>query len=832
MNPDIATHDDPPPVPATPPYRRGRMPSDLLRLTIGTVLAAIGFLLASVLDNISAGIAIEVIDAFDGLPNAAVVAMILTVQLLAWGVPIVVIVLLLVWRRYRRLALVLLGVAVAVTTAWAVQTELTTRFSPPLVQVATPSWVCVEGATVSADDPGAVGDLVGSPGDVLGGVFSDDACVPGDGFPSMVYIAGATAAFSVLTPWLERRWRRTGWLALVAFLVTRLVDGVLAPIDAALIVATSYVIGAGVLLAFGSPDRRPTARAVTDALVRNGFDDVTVTPYRPDTGAERFFEAATPQRGRLFVKVRTNEDRAADILYRIYRMVTLRGFGDERPFASLHREVEHEAAMALNAAAGGVSTPALRRVADIDAGAMLLAFDNVTGAPLDRLAELSDAALDSAWRQIVALRGWRMAHRHLSPANLLLTEDDQVVLVDFGFAELSATDGALAGDVAHLLVTASLVAGARRTVDAAARHLDEAALVAAAARLQPAALSSATRAMTKGHKGLLDEIHTELRRVTGVEEVELEKLERVNAKTVVMAITLGLAFTFLIPQIAQVDLGDLVGASWQWFPLVVGFSVLTYVGATVALIGAMPERLRFAPTLMAQVAASFFNRIAPAKVGGIAANIRYLQRSGIDPPVAVAGVGLNNVAGVVVHIALLAIFVTTAGRSATEAISLPSGEAVVYALVAVMTLAGLVMTLPWGRRLWLRRVWPVLRKSVSGVAKVASNPAKMAMLVGGSLVITLSYAFALWYSIAAFGGGLGFVATTAVYLTGSALAQAAPTPGGIGAAEAALIAGLTAFGLEAAVAVPAVFLYRLATFWLPVAPGYLAYRRLERIGAL
>lgn len=70
-----------------------------------------------------------------------------------------------------------------------------------------------------------------------------------------------------------------------------------------------------------------------------------------------------------------------------------------------------------------------------------------------------------------------------------------------------------------------------------------------------------------------------------------------------------------------------------------------------------------------------------------------------------------------------------------------------------------------------------------------------------------------------------------VYLAGQAVAQAAPTPGGIGTAEAALIAGLTALGLAAEIAVPAVFLYRFATFWLPILPGWVAIRHLLRIGA-
>lgn len=318
----------------------------------------------------------------------------------------------------------------------------------------------------------------------------------------------------------------------------------------------------------------------------------------------------------------------------------------------------------------------------------------------------------------------------------------------------------------------------------------------------------------------------------GLEHVELEKLERVSSRTVLTMLMLGLAFYFLIPQLADVDFGEVAGAEWQWFPLVIVFSLLTYVGAAIALIGAMPERLRFMPTLLAQVAASFFNRIAPAKVGGIAANIRYLQKSGIDPSVAIAGVGLNNIAGIVVHVLLLAIFVTTAGRSATDVISLPGSGTVLLGLAVVLTAAGGVLLLPIGRKLWLRRIWPIARKSVSGIAGVAASPAKVLELLGGSFVITMAYVFALWYSIAAFGGGIGFVAVTAVYLAGSALAQAAPTPGGIGAAEAALIAGLTAFGLSAGVAVPAVFLFRIGTFWLPILPGYLAYRRLHAQGVL
>ena len=82
----------------------------------------------------------------------------------------------------------------------------------------------------------------------------------------------------------------------------------------------------------------------------------------------------------------------------------------------------------------------------------------------------------------------------------------------------------------------------------------------------------------------------------------------------------------------------------------------------------------------------------------------------------------------------------------------------------------------------------------------------------------------------AFGGGPGIVEIGAVYLGAATIAAVAPTPGGLGAIEAALIAGLTGIGVASGPAVSAVLTYRLATYWLPVVPGWLSWRYLQRRG--
>ena len=78
---------------------------------------------------------------------------------------------------------------------------------------------------------------------------------------------------------------------------------------------------------------------------------------------------------------------------------------------------------------------------------------------------------------------------------------------------------------------------------------------------------------------------------------------------------------------------------------------------------------------------------------------------------------------------------------------------------------------------------------------MAVSPVKLTLLVGGSALITLAYIGGLAASVQAFGGGAGIIAIGAVYLGAAAIAAASPTPGGLGAIEAALVAGLTGIGV-------------------------------------
>src|SRR5262249_41101410 len=81
-----------------------------------------------------------------------------------------------------------------------------------------------------------------------------------------------------------------------------------------------------------------------------------------------------------------------------------------------------------------------------------------------------------------------------------------------------------------------------------------------------------------------------------------------------------------------------------------------------------------------------------------------------------------------------------------------------------------------------------LGQVVPRLLEVMQQPRKLAEGIGGALLLTAAYIFCLDACIRALGGSVSLASTAVVYLTGAALGSAVPTPGGLGAVEAALSA--------------------------------------------
>jgi uncharacterized membrane protein YbhN (UPF0104 family) len=85
----------------------------------------------------------------------------------------------------------------------------------------------------------------------------------------------------------------------------------------------------------------------------------------------------------------------------------------------------------------------------------------------------------------------------------------------------------------------------------------------------------------------------------------------------------------------------------------------------------------------------------------------------------------------------------------------------------------------------------------------------------------------LWACFHAFGAAPSFAVLTVAYFVGM-LANTLPLPGGVGGVDGGMVGALIAFGVDPEAALLAVLAYRGFAFWLPIAPGAVAYLGLRR----
>ncbi|WNM30101.1 lysylphosphatidylglycerol synthase domain-containing protein [Streptomyces sp. Li-HN-5-11] len=333
---------------------------------------------------------------------------------------------------------------------------------------------------------------------------------------------------------------------------------------------------------------------------------------------------------------------------------------------------------------------------------------------------------------------------------------------------------------------------------------------------------------------LLTQIRHQVLRIRPQAPVEPARLERVRPRTLISFIAGAIGAYFLLTQLTHIEFGPLVAnAQWGWVVAAVLFAALSYVAAAMQLLGFVPERVPFLRAVAAQVAGSFVKIVAPAAVGGVALNTRYLQRAGVRPGLAVASVGASQLAGLGCHILMLLSFGYLTGTEKTPSLS-PS-RTVIAGLLTVAVLVLVVTSVPFLRKFVATRVRSLFAGVVPRMLDVLQRPQKLVTGIGGILLLTFCFVMCLDASVRAFGDGsasLSIASVAVVFLAGNALGSAAPTPGGVGAVEASLTLGLIAVGLPKEVAAPAVLLYRLLTLWLPVLPGWLAFNHLSRKGSL
>ncbi|MGW7413270.1 lysylphosphatidylglycerol synthase domain-containing protein [Streptomyces sp. NPDC054863] len=716
------------------------------------------------------------------------------------------------------------------------------------------------------------------------------------------YLAPVIAYMTAVGMARRPRWRVALWAVLLLNAFAVLVGGQTTPLSIVVTVLIGWTVAYGTLYAVGSPNVRPTGQTLLAGLRHVGFRPVTAMR------AEEALDLADPSdRGRRYIvtledgppldiTVVDREQQAHGFFYRVWRRVTLRGITQRRSIQSLRQALEQEALLAYAAIAAGANAPKLIATSELGPDAVMLVYEHLGGRTLDSLPDeaITDELLRGAWRQVKALQSRRIAHRRLAGDAILVDRSGTVILTDLRGGEIAAGDVVLRMDVAQLLTTLGLRAGAERAVAAAVDVLGPDTVADSLPLLQPIALSRSTRATLRrlgrersqrqreavleasqaskearardkgaeaaagGRKAvraekkaekeaideavegareedLLSQIRHQVLLIRPQAPVEPVRLERIKPRTLVSLLAGAFAAYFLISALLENPITDAFAQmKWGWVALAAMFSALSYVAAAMSLLGFVPEKVSFWQTVKAQVASSFVKLVAPAAIGGVALNTRFLQRSGVRPGLAVASVGASQLFGLGSHIALLMIFGYVTGTEQTSWEN-PS-RTVIAGLLTAAVLAMIVTAVPFLRKFVVTRVRSLFAGVVPRMLDVLQRPKKLITGIGGMVLLTVVFVMCLDASIRAFGESeadhLSYATVAVVFLTANAVGSAVPTPGGVGAVEGALIGALTLAGLPPSIATPAVMLYRLLTFWLPVLPGWLFFNSLTRKGAL
>ena len=643
------------------------------------------------------------------------------------------------------------------------------------------------------------------------------------------WIGMLAAVLTVSGPWLPARWRHWWWGLLLAFIPIHLVVSAVVPARSLLGIAVGWFVGALVILVSGTPALEVPLDGAVRAMAKRGFAVTALKVVRPAGSGPMILSATTedPEDATAVVEMYGPHQRSGGALRQAWRIVRLRENETAPLQASMRRAVEHRALMAIAVGDLGIANTETIAVGTLDRGWTLYAHKKIRGEPLKKCHSSTPVA--EVWESLHKLQDHQIAHGDLRH-NEITVSNGAVFFGGFGSAEYGATDNQLQADIAQLLVTTSALYGADEAVAAAIEVLGKDTVLTASRRLTKTAVPRHIRDSVTDAKGVISRSRAAVMRQTGTEKIQPEAVTRFSRSQLIQLILLGALVYVAYPFISTVPtfFNALGKANWWWALLGLAISASTYVGAAAALWASADEKVNFWRLSIAQVANTFAATTTPAGVGGLALSTRILQKSGLSTTRATTAVALQQSMQVIMHVVLLIFFSTVAGAGTDLSHFVPKPSLLYLIGGVALGIVGIFLLVPNLRRWLSTSVTPRLKEIIGDIVEVAREPKRMALIVLGCTGTTLGAALALWTSVEAFGGHTSFVTVTVVTMVGGTLASAAPTPGGVGAVEAALIGGLAAFGVPAAVSVPAVLLYRVLTCWLPVFIGWPVMQWLTR----
>ena len=317
---------------------------------------------------------------------------------------------------------------------------------------------------------------------------------------------------------------------------------------------------------------------------------------------------------------------------------------------------------------------------------------------------------------------------------------------------------------------------------------------------------------------------------------------------VVFAVLIGIYFLF--PKL--VGLGDALSklgdAEPVWIAVAIGFNVVafaTYIALFKAVVGGDALRLTWIETYeinMAGLAATLL--FSAAGAGGIVLTYWALRKAGMGR----RDVARRMVAFLTLHYAFYPIALIVFGvllrtgvlngKASVELTIVPAGVAGV--LLAIGVLIALIPA-DLGRRIAPFARGERGRAIAGGVAKVPAtlgegfrfalglfaHPSRGGLAVIGAAGFWAANIGILWASFHAFGVHVPLAVVVQGFFLGMVANLFPFAPAGVGAVDAGMIGAFVLFGLPEGTVFPAILVYRLVAFWMPIPFGIVAFFQLR-----
>jgi uncharacterized membrane protein YbhN (UPF0104 family) len=644
--------------------------------------------------------------------------------------------------------------------------------------------------------------------------------------PSMFVVDAAFIAFAVGTDLGRRsRWARWWPRSGAALLLTGLAVGTLTPFAVVIVLFGGLLAGWLVRWLLGAASVLPGTAEVVGWLTSQGVSVADLSVAEPSSRAR--LEGALTDGTRIRASLSGRDTRGSGLARKLWSLVRLRPAVSGHVALGSRVRTEQLALACCLAQQASVPSPAVLLFKEMPGETLVLVTTIPGRRPGAEVSSVADAA--SLFASLRGLHDAGVAHRDLRPGNVFASGSHA------GFCSLDAAEpgaGELARrlDLVQALATLATAVGPANAVTALRAGYGPADEAAVAAVLQPVALAPWGWRAMRAAQGSLNEIRHALLGDGSV--VTPARLERFRWRAVVSAVALTVAAYLLIGSISGVDvLGTLGRANPGWLAVAVLGSAVTYLAAAQNLAAFVPRRLSIWRGFWVQLSSAFVGVAMPPTVGHVAVNARYLHREKVDDGTIAAAVTMSQIVNVVTTVLLLIVFGVLTGSGFSRFKIAPGGD-VLIGLAVIAAVIIVLLALPQTRAKLVGIVWPHLREVWPRLLDAISHPLRFAVSAGANLLLSAAYLVAFVAALKSVGAHPAILPVAVVYLAGNAVGSAAPTPGGLGGVEAVLAAGLTATGIPPHEAIPAVLIFRMATFWLPIPTGWISYLVLRRRGVL